>query len=54
MTIPFESYAKLIRAIAPATRKVLFYDGDSQPAWISDGLEEPELRNAIVLLMAER
>ena len=54
MTIPFESYAKLIRTIAPAVRKVLFYDGETQPAWISDGMEEPELRNCIVLLMAER
>lgn len=54
MTIPFESYAKLIRTIAPLVRKVLFYDGETQPAWISDGLEEPELRNAVLLLMAER
>jgi EAL domain-containing protein (putative c-di-GMP-specific phosphodiesterase class I) len=54
MTLPFESYAKLIRTIAPLVRKVLFYDGDTHPAWISDGMEEPELRNAIVLLMAER
>jgi EAL domain-containing protein (putative c-di-GMP-specific phosphodiesterase class I) len=54
MTIPFESYAKLIRTIAPLVRKVVFYDGETHPAWISDGMEEPELRNALVLLMAER
>lgn len=54
MTIPFDSYAKLIRTIAPLVRKVLFYDGESHPAWISDGMEEPELRSAVVLLMAER
>ena len=54
MTIPFESYAKLIRTIAPLARKVLFYDGETRPAWISDGMEEPELRSALLLLMAER
>ena len=54
MTIPFESYAQLIRTIAPRARKVLFYDGETHPAWISDGMEEPELRSAVVLLMAER
>lgn len=54
MTIPFESYAKLIRTIAPLVRKVLFYDGETQPAWISDGMEEPELRSAVMLLMEER
>lgn len=54
MNIPFESYAKLIRTIAPLARKVLFYDGETQPAWISDGMEEPELRSAVVLLMTER
>jgi EAL domain-containing protein (putative c-di-GMP-specific phosphodiesterase class I) len=54
MSIPFESYAKLIRTIAPQVRKVLFYDGETHPAWISDGMEEPELRNAVALLMAER
>jgi len=53
MNIPFESYARLIRTIAPLVRKVLFYDGETRPSWISDGTEEPELRNAIALLMAE-
>ena len=54
MTIPFESYAKLIRNVAPLVRKVLFYDGEIRPTWISDGMEEPELRSAVVLLMADR
>lgn len=54
MTIPFESYARLIRTIAPLVRKVLFYDGDTHPAWSSDGMEEPELHSAVVQLMAER
>jgi EAL domain-containing protein (putative c-di-GMP-specific phosphodiesterase class I) len=54
MTIPFESYAKLIRTIAPLVRKVLFYDGELQPTWISDGMEEPELHNAVMHLVADR
>lgn len=54
MTIPYESYANLIRAIAPLARKVLFYDGAAHPTWISDGVEEPELRSAVGRLMAER
>jgi EAL domain-containing protein (putative c-di-GMP-specific phosphodiesterase class I) len=54
MTIPFESYAKLIRTIAPLVRKVLFYDGATHPAWISDGVEEPELHSAVELLIEQR
>jgi EAL domain-containing protein (putative c-di-GMP-specific phosphodiesterase class I) len=54
MTIPFESYAKLIRTIAPLVRKVLFYDGEIQPSWISDGMEEPEVHNAVMHLMSDR
>jgi EAL domain-containing protein (putative c-di-GMP-specific phosphodiesterase class I) len=52
-TLPFESYAKLIRTIAPLVRKVLFYDRESNPAWISDGMEEPELRSAVVQFLEE-
>jgi EAL domain-containing protein (putative c-di-GMP-specific phosphodiesterase class I) len=54
MTTPFESYAKLIRATVPQARKVLFYDRGSNPAWISDGTEEPELRGAVVQFLQER
>lgn len=54
MTTPFESYAKLIRTIVPRVGKVLFYDRGSNPAWISDGMEEPELRGAVVQFLQER
>lgn len=54
MTIPFESYAKLIRTTAPLVRKVLFYDRESHPAWSSDGIEEPELRSAVAQFLEER
>jgi len=53
MTIPFESYAKLIRSVAPLVRKVLFYNSEAHPTWISDGLEEPELRNAVERALEE-
>lgn len=54
MTTPFESYAKLIRTTVPQVRKVLFYDRGSNPAWISEGMEEPELRDAVVQFLQER
>jgi EAL domain-containing protein (putative c-di-GMP-specific phosphodiesterase class I) len=54
MTTPFESYAKLIRTTVPQVRKVLFYDCSSNPAWVSDGMEEPELRGAVVQFLQER
>lgn len=54
MTIPFESYAKLIRNLLPLAGKVLFYDRDSNPAWISEGQEEPELRTAVAQFLEER
>lgn len=53
MTIPFESYARLIRTIAPLARKVLFYDHHGRPAWISDGTEEPELHDAVAQFLED-
>ena len=54
MPTPFESYTKLICTLVPRVRKVLFYDRASNPAWISDGMEEPQLRGAVVQFLQER
>ena len=50
--VPFESYAQLVRMLLPLTDKVSFYDEQGQALWISDGLEEPELRARVEALLA--
>jgi EAL domain-containing protein (putative c-di-GMP-specific phosphodiesterase class I) len=50
--VPFASYAQLVRMLLPLTGKVCFYDSSGVALWISDGLEEPELRMHVELLMA--
>jgi EAL domain-containing protein (putative c-di-GMP-specific phosphodiesterase class I) len=50
--IPFASYAQIVRMLLPLTGKVCFYDAEGQALWISDGLEEPELRMHIELVLA--
>jgi EAL domain-containing protein (putative c-di-GMP-specific phosphodiesterase class I) len=49
---PFASYAQLVRMLLPLVGRVCFYDASGAALWISDGLEEPELRMNIELLLA--
>jgi EAL domain-containing protein (putative c-di-GMP-specific phosphodiesterase class I) len=51
-TMPYESYAQLVRMLLPLTDKVSFYDEHGQALWISDGLEEPELRARVEAVLA--
>lgn len=50
-TMPFASYTQLVRMLLPLTEKVCFYDAAGQALWISDGLEEPELRMRVEVLL---
>lgn len=50
--MPFASYAQLVRMLLPLTDKVSFYDAQGQALWISDGLEEPELRAQVESVLA--
>lgn len=49
--VPYASYAQIVRMLLPLTAKVCFYDDRSHALWISDGLEEPELRMHVEILL---
>ena len=50
-SLPFASYAQIVRMLLPLTEKVSFYDAQGRAVWISDGLEEPELRMHVEILI---
>lgn len=49
--MPFASYAQIVRMLTPLARKVSFHNAAGHSLWISDGIEEPELRMHIELLL---
>ena len=49
--MPFASYAQIVRMLMPLARKVSFHNPAGHSLWISDGIEEPELRMHIELLL---
>lgn len=50
--MPYASYAQLVRMLLPLTDRVSFYDDRGQVLWISDGLEEPELRMHVEIVLS--
>jgi EAL domain-containing protein (putative c-di-GMP-specific phosphodiesterase class I) len=48
---PYAGYAQIVRMLAPLTEKVGFYDTQGEALWISDGVEEPELRGCVEALL---
>src|SRR5512138_761656 len=50
--VPYASYAQLVRMLLPLTGKVSFYDRRGEVLWISDGLEEPELRMHVEIVLS--
>jgi hypothetical protein len=50
--VPYASYAQLVRMLLPLTDRVSFYDDRGQVLWISDGLEEPELRMHVEIVLS--
>lgn len=49
---PFASYAQIVRMLVPLSGKIGFYDANGEALWISDGLEEPELRLQVEALLS--
>jgi len=49
--MPFASYAQIVRMLMPLARKVSFHNASAHALWISDGIEEPELRMHIEVLL---
>src|SRR5688500_11406742 len=50
--VPYASYAQIVRMLLPLTGKISFYDENGHALWISDGLEEPELRIHVEILLS--
>ena len=50
-SFPFDSYAKLVRMLIPSVTKVGFYDPRGYALWLSDDLDEPELRTNVEFVM---
>jgi EAL domain-containing protein (putative c-di-GMP-specific phosphodiesterase class I) len=50
--IPFASYGQLLRMLMPAVHRVGFYDPRGRTLWVSEGVEEPEFRMHLDLVLA--
>lgn len=50
--MPFGSYAQVLRMLMPAAFRVGFYDVKGRALWVSDGVEEPEFRMHLDLVLA--
>lgn len=51
-TLPFASYAQVLRMLMPAVFRIGFYDAKGHALWVSDGVEEPEFRMHLDLVLA--
>lgn len=50
--LPFASYAQVLRMLMPPVLRVGFYDAKGRALWVSDGVEEPEFRMHLDLVLA--
>ncbi len=50
--MPFASYGQVLRMLMPAIHRVGFYDARGRTLWVSDGVEEPEFRMHLDLVLA--
>lgn len=50
--LPFASYAQVLRMLMPPVLRVGFYDYKGRTLWLSDGIEEPEFRMHLDLVLA--
>jgi EAL domain-containing protein (putative c-di-GMP-specific phosphodiesterase class I) len=52
LSLPFDSYAQVLRMLMPPINRVGFYDASGNALWSSDGVEEPEFRMHLDLVLA--
>lgn len=50
--LPFASYAQIIRMLVPPAERISFYDVRGNALWINDGVDEPEFRMHVELVIA--
>jgi EAL domain-containing protein (putative c-di-GMP-specific phosphodiesterase class I) len=51
-SLPFDCYAQVLRMLMPPINRVGFYDAGGNALWSSDGVEEPEFRMHLDLVLA--
>jgi EAL domain-containing protein (putative c-di-GMP-specific phosphodiesterase class I) len=49
---PFASFAQIVRMLVPPAHRVGFYDAKGRALWISDGVEEPDFRLHLDIVLA--
>ena len=50
--MPFGAYCQVLRMLMPALHRVGFYDPRGRTLWVSEGVEEPEFRMHLDLVLA--
>lgn len=50
--LPFASYAQIIRMLVPPAERISVYDALGHALWINDGVEEPDFRMHVELVLA--
>jgi EAL domain-containing protein (putative c-di-GMP-specific phosphodiesterase class I) len=50
--MPFAGYAQVLRMLMPPVHRVGFYDPKGRALWVNDGIEEPEFRMHLDLVLA--
>ncbi len=49
--VPFASYAQIIRMLVPPAERISFYDARGNVLWINDGVDEPDFRMHVELML---
>lgn len=49
--VPFASYAQIIRMLVPPAERISFYDAHGNVVWINDGVDEPDVRMHVQLVL---
>src|SRR5690349_12534999 len=52
VSIPFVSFAPIVRMLVPPAHRVAFYDAKGTALWSSDGVEEPDFRLHLDVVLA--
>ncbi|HEU4653473.1 MAG TPA: EAL domain-containing protein [Steroidobacteraceae bacterium] len=50
--MPFASFAQIVRMLVPPAHRVSFYDAKGRALWINDGVEEPDFRLHLEIILA--
>ena len=49
--LPFASYGQIVRMLVPPAERIGFYDAQGHALWINDGVDEPDFRMHVELVL---